>query len=114
MSRAPDGVVTVDHGGTRYSLLLDWTAIAFFERETDASLIDFYAGLVTGRPKLSHLAYFLLAMMQRHHPEVTLDMAGQMAMDDAVRAKLDLAAAAAMPAVDGSGSGEGNGGAAAG
>lgn len=114
MSRAADGVVNVEHEGVSYSLLLDWAAIAYFERHADVSLIDFYVGLLTGRPKLSHLAYFLLAMLQRHHSEVTLDMAGKMAMDDKVRAKLDLAAAAAMPSAEGAGEAEGNGAAAAG
>lgn len=97
MSEHANGEVPLEWQGRRFTLVLDWAAIAWFERTADTSMVDFYAALALGRPRLSHLAWFLMAMLQRHHAAVTLDEAGAMAMDDGVRRQLDLAAGAAMP-----------------
>jgi Phage tail tube protein, GTA-gp10 len=106
----PTGAVTIEYGGASYRLVLDWTAIAWFERQSGASLLEVYAGMAQGMPKLSLLAYLLHAGLQQYHPEVDFDTAGRMSLDEGVRAALDLATEEAMPAQAGT---VGNGAAAA-
>lgn len=85
----PERALEFTFDGEDYTLVYDMKAIAFFEREADVSIVeameDMERAQKAGRPpKISHLAYLLQAGLARHHPEVDLDMAMEMAGDPQV------------------------------
>ncbi|MGX7926459.1 hypothetical protein ACWPMX_07785 [Tsuneonella sp. HG094] len=102
MSRAPDGVVAFEYDGSRYEMVFDMKAIAFFEREADMSIIEVLGDLEAAReearaPKVAGLAFLMQAGLRRHHPEVSPERALRMAGDPAVQAALGSGVSAAMP-----------------
>jgi hypothetical protein len=88
--------------GEKFTAIMDNRAIAVFERESDQSIV---AALEHIRqceqqkipPKISILAYMIMAAVNRHHPEVDYDKAMEMVLDEAVQAALGTATSAAMP-----------------
>lgn len=103
------GEITFAHAGKTWRAKCDWQAIFFFEQTANASLVDLFESLATGRPKLSHLAVFVQAVLQRHHAGVDLDTCGQIVSDDGLRAALFELAGNAMPRGDARADAAGNG-----
>lgn len=93
----PEGDLAIAFDGKTWTLRMDWAAIAFFERVSGASLVDFLVDQQRGRPKLSHMAYLLQAAMQRHHAGIDLDTCGRMAFDPDVQARLFELTGESMP-----------------
>lgn len=113
MTRAPDGVVAFDFDGSRYEMIFDMKAIAFFERETDVSMITALGEMERVRasgeaPKVSTLAFLMQAGLRRHHPEVTAERALRMAADPEVQAALGTGVRSAFPEPDDDEEGDGD------
>lgn len=99
---APDGVVAFEYSGSRYEMVFDMKAIAFFEREAEISIVEALGDLEESRkagrvPRVSILAYLMQAGLRRHHPEVTAERALRMAGDAQVQAALGTSVRSAMP-----------------
>lgn len=70
--------VVLDIEGQRYTLVFDWAAIRFFEREAGMSVLELIqqasAAQAGGKPPmLSTLGTMMQAGLQRHHPELDID-----------------------------------------
>lgn len=112
MRQPPDGTVAFDYRGDHYQMVFDMQAIAFFEREADASIIEALGSLEAAQkggrpPKVSQLAFLMQAGLRRHHPELSAEDALAMAGDPAVQAALGTSVQAAMPDADPSAAGNG-------
>lgn len=100
------GEVGFEVDGKNYVLTFDMKAIAFFERETDMSIVDALAALEAAQeagrsPKLSHLAYLMQAGLQRHHAGISSEDAMALAVHPAVQGVLGAGLQASMPGDDG-------------
>lgn len=96
------GTVWFEYDGSRYEMVFDMKAIAFFEREADISIAEAFDEMQAARaagkaPKLSQLAFLMQAGLRRHHPEVSAERAFRMANDAGVQAALGIAVKAASP-----------------
>lgn len=104
---APDGQVAFEYDRSRYTMLFDMKAIAFFEREADCSILVPLRDIALSQenphaapPKLSHVALLVQAGLRAHHPEVSLDKAMRMASDPEVQRALGTAQKASQPSPD--------------
>lgn len=91
-----------EFAGQKFTAVMDNRAIAVFERESDQSIVTALQHIKQCEtektaPKISILAYMILAALNRHHPEVDYDKAMEMVLDEAVQAALGTATSAAMP-----------------
>lgn len=99
---SPDGSVRFTFDDEEYTLVFDWAAIAFFEREADYPIAEAFADMAeaeaAGRsPKSSHLVFLVQAGLQRHHRGVTMEGAAAMIRDAGVMEALFGGVAEAMP-----------------
>ncbi|NIJ37918.1 hypothetical protein FHR22_002621 [Sphingopyxis panaciterrae] len=103
MVETVSGEVAVPFGGATYRLIFDFGAIEHFEIATDVSFAEFLIQMTLAQagaaalPKLSMLARFVHAGLQRHHDDVPLEQAFVMWNDAKVQAALGQASNKALP-----------------
>lgn len=79
------GEATTVLDGKTYTLRWDMNAIAEFETETGADVMGFLADLDANKVSFANLRVLARAMLLRHHPEATLQLAGDiLSVDPAV------------------------------
>lgn len=82
--------------GQRYTLEIDFAAIAAFEAKSGISVVLLVVEM-QGVPKISHVVWLLQAALQKHHPGITEQHCLRMLADNDVKAQLDIALDIAMP-----------------
>lgn len=105
-----EATTTVD--GVVYTLRFDFNAMVEFEEQTGVSAMDTFENAETGKKaktiKAGHLRAMVWAMLQRHHPGASPQLAGDILSVDAGIIQRVMSAAAAVVEADG-GNGAGRG-----
>lgn len=69
--------------GVTYTLRLDFNAMCAFEEATGRDAMEALAGFEAGKAKAGDLRALVWAMLQRHHPDADLTLAGDLLSEDA-------------------------------
>jgi len=77
------GEATVQANGSTYTLRCDFNAMCSFEEETGEDALEIFEKFETGDVKLKFMRAMMWAFMQKHHPESTLEEAGDLLSEDA-------------------------------
>ena len=73
------GEATVEHDGRQYTLRCDWNAMCEFEDVTgEPSALAVFERFETGSVSVNTMRAMMYAFMRRHHPETTLQDAGDL------------------------------------
>jgi hypothetical protein len=90
------GEVSVDAGGKSYKLRMDFNAMCEFEDATGKDALEVLAGMEGGKASVKHLRALAWAALRKHHPDTTLEDAGEIISEntDLVKTLLE----ATMPA----------------
>jgi len=72
------GEATVQANGSTYTLRCDFNAMCSFEDQTGEDALAVFAQFETGKVSVKHMRAMMWAFMQKHHPEATLDIAGDL------------------------------------
>lgn len=78
------GEVEVVLDGTTYRLVMDFNALAAFEEAAGLNVFDFFDGLVRdgGAPPARMMRMLLHATLSRHHPDASMELAGDILSED--------------------------------
>lgn len=77
------GEATASVDGKQYTLRFDFNAMVAFEDATGAGAMAIFEGFEKGENvSAKHLRAIVWAMLQRHHPETTLELAGDLLSED--------------------------------
>lgn len=98
MANRIKGEVALSHDGATFTLVLDFNALAEFEAATGQNAIKVLGG---GDLTITQLRALMHAGLRRHHPEMTLEGAGEILQ--ANMDKLGSALASAFPDAGGNG-----------
>lgn len=98
MTRRGEGEATFDFGGKTWTLRLDFNAMADFEEQTGKGFLLTLEAMGTGAASANDIRALFWAMLQDHHPELTIREAGRMVT--AGMSALNQAAISAMPSAE--------------
>lgn len=76
------GEVSVPFNGKSLTLVMDYNAMADFEDLTGKNSITTFEKAETGEASISDMRAILFCAMRRHHPESTLEDAGDLLSED--------------------------------
>ena len=105
MAKSPTGEVSFTSNGETFTLVFDFAALAYFERETNVSVYDALGDMQSAQaegrtPKVSQLALLLQAGLRRHHPTLAPQDTLAFLADEGVLDQLGVALDSAMPGGD--------------
>lgn len=90
------GEATVEgEGGKSYTLRLDFNAMCEFEDDTGKDAMETFADFERGKVSVKTMRSMMWAMMKHHHPEATVEEAGDLLSTNL--GALEEVMAAAMP-----------------
>jgi hypothetical protein len=95
MTRRGEGEASFDYDGKSWKLRLDFNAMADFEEKTGKDCLATLEEMASGRVPATEVRVLVWAMLQDHHPGVTIREAGRMAK--LALAALNATVASAMP-----------------
>jgi len=76
------GEATVEVDGRRYTLRCDLNAFAAFETETGENALAVIGRFEAGEVKVKHMIAMMWSFLRRHHPETTIEDAGDILSAD--------------------------------
>jgi hypothetical protein len=77
------GEVTVEAAGKTWTLRCDFNAMCEFEEAAGKGAMDTFAQFEGGGASTADMRLMMWAFLRRHHPEVTLQEAGDVLSEDA-------------------------------
>jgi len=83
------GEATVQANGSTYTLRCDFNAMCSFEDQTGEDALEVFGKFETGKVSVKHMRAMMWAFMIKHHPESTLEEAGEL-LSDNVDALMDV------------------------
>lgn len=100
MANRVRGEATATVDGRSYTLVLDYNAISGFEEATDQSWMLFAGRFESGTARVGDMRHLAHQALLRHHPDATLQLAGDVMSED-MDALTNCIAAAFPPAPEG-------------
>lgn len=76
------GEISTKFEGQKYTLRLDYNAIAEFEDMSGKKAFDVFKDFEAGSPAFRDLRLLIQAALLRHHPDATLILAGDIVSND--------------------------------
>ena len=82
MTNPINGSTTINILGKEYTFLLDMNALCELESITGSNAISLFERTDTGTASLSDLRALIFCGLKRHHPDITLEEAGDIMGED--------------------------------
>tara|TARA_R110000824_G_scaffold111574_2_gene260198 strand:- start:25 stop:372 length:348 start_codon:yes stop_codon:yes gene_type:complete len=76
------GEISVEYAGEKYTLRCDFNAMCEFEDQTGENALAVFEQFDKGQISFRNMRYLMLAFMRWHHPDATLEQAGNLLADD--------------------------------
>ena len=89
------GEVEIDSGGNKYTLRMDFNAMCEFEDVAGVNAMDAFADFEKGKISVKNMRAMMYAFLRRHHPDVTLEQAGEILSENI--GALESVVSASMP-----------------
>lgn len=89
------GEVEVKVGDQTYKLRMDFNAMCEFEDVTGINAMDAFADFEKGNISVKSMRAMMYAFLKRHHPEITLEQAGEVLSEN--MGALEAVISASMP-----------------
>lgn len=89
------GEVEIESGGSKYTLRMDFNSMCEFEDVAGINAMDAFADFEQGKISVKNMRAMMYAFLRRHHPDVTLEQAGEILSENI--GALEAVVSASMP-----------------